>query len=44
VVIWCENATLLTDTVWSYIKVPQKGSATCNLPTLADVALAFGTS
>ncbi len=22
--IWCENATLLTDTAWQYIKVPQK--------------------
>ncbi len=22
--IWCENATLLTDTPWQYIKVPQK--------------------
>lgn len=22
--IWCENATLLTDTTWGYIKVPQK--------------------
>jgi len=22
--IWCENATLLTDTTWQYIKVPQK--------------------
>jgi type III restriction enzyme len=23
--IWCENATILTDTTWGYIKVPQKG-------------------
>ncbi len=22
--IWCENATLLTETIWRYIKVPQK--------------------
>ena len=22
--LWCENATKLTGTVWSYIKVPQK--------------------
>ena len=22
--IWCENATLLTDTEWRYLKVPQK--------------------
>jgi len=22
--LWCENATLLTDTTWQYIKVPQK--------------------
>ena len=23
-IIWCENATLLTDTEWAYLKVPQK--------------------
>jgi type III restriction enzyme len=43
-VIWCENATLLTDTVWSYIKVPQKEFGDLQPSDLADVALAFGTS
>jgi hypothetical protein len=42
--IWCENAILLTDTVWSYIKVPQKGFGDLQPTDLADVALAFGTS
>jgi type III restriction enzyme len=24
-ILWCENATMLTETEWSYVKVPQKG-------------------
>ena len=42
--IRCENATLLTDTVWSYIKARQKGFGDLQPTDLADVALAFGTS
>ncbi len=40
--IWCENATLLTGTTWSYIKVPQKGFTELQASELSDVALAFG--
>lgn len=43
-IIWCENATLLTGTVWSYIKVPQKGFTDLQPTDLADVSIAFGTS
>jgi len=24
-ILWCENATMLTETEWSYVEVPQKG-------------------
>lgn len=24
-ILWCENASMLTETPWSYVKVPQKG-------------------
>ena len=43
-IIWCENATLLTDTIWSYVKVPQKEFGDLQPSDLADVSLAFGTS
>lgn len=40
--IWCENATLLTEIRWEYVKVPQKDFAELQPRTLADVAYAFG--
>lgn len=40
--IWCENATLLTETTWSYVKVPQKDYTDLQPTSLADVTLAFG--
>jgi type III restriction enzyme len=43
-VIWCENATLLTDTTWTYVKVPQVEFGKLQPTVLADVALAFGIS
>lgn len=39
--IWCENATLLTETTWLYIKVPQVEFGKLQPQTLADVVLAF---
>jgi len=42
--IWCENATLLTDTTWAYVKVPQVEFGKLEPSVLADVALAFGIS
>jgi type III restriction enzyme len=40
--IWCENATLLTDTTWAYVKVPQVEFGKLQPTSLADVVLAFG--
>jgi type III restriction enzyme len=42
--IWCENATLLTETTWAYVKVPQIEFGKLQPTSFADVALAFGTS
>ncbi len=42
--IWCENATLLTDTTWAYVKVPQIEFGKLEPSVLADVALAFGVT
>lgn len=39
--IWCESATLLTDTAWNYIKVPQTEFAKLQPTDLAEVQLAF---
>jgi type III restriction enzyme len=39
--IWCENATLLTDTPWYYLKVPQPEWGKLQPVDLADVRLAF---
>ncbi len=39
--IWCENATLLTDTPWHYLKVPQPEWGKLQPVDLADVRLAF---
>ena len=35
--IWCENASLLTDTPWQYIKVPQKEFDKLQPTDLADL-------
>lgn len=40
--IWCENATLLTDTAWRYMKVPQAEFARLQAMELGDLALVFG--
>jgi type III restriction enzyme len=42
--IWCENATLLTDTAWHYIKVPQVEFTKLQAGELSDVRLAFSAS
>lgn len=39
--IWCENATLLTETSWVYMKVPQKEFEKLQPVVLADALLAF---
>ena len=39
--IWCESATLLTDTPWSYLKVPQIEWNMLEPVTLDDVRIAF---
>jgi type III restriction enzyme len=39
--LWCENATLLTEVSWRYVKVPQVEFAKLQPQTLADVVLAF---
>ena len=40
--IWCENATLLTETTWTYVKVPQVEFGELQPTSLSDVAIAFG--
>lgn len=40
--IWCENATLLTEVAWQYMKVPQAEFAKLQAAELSDVALIFG--
>ena len=42
--IWCENATLLTETTWAYVKVPQVEFGKLQPTSLSDVSLAFGTA
>jgi type III restriction enzyme len=39
--IWCENATLLSDTEWRYLKVPQSEYTKLQVTELADVYLAL---
>lgn len=39
--IWCENATILSDTGWRYIKVPQTEFSKLQPADLSEVALAF---
>jgi type III restriction enzyme len=37
--IWCENATMLTDTEWDYIKVPQKDFEKLQADELSDLTV-----
>jgi type III restriction enzyme len=39
--IWCENATLLTEVTWSYVKVPQVEFGKLQPTVLADALIAF---
>jgi type III restriction enzyme len=39
--IWCENATLLTETTWQYLKVPQIEFGYLQPTGLSDMVLAF---
>ena len=41
--IWCENATLLTDTTWSYVKIPQVEFGKLQPTILSDAVVAFGS-
>ena len=40
--IWCENATLLTDVPWSYVKVPQVEFGKLQPTDFSDAVVAFG--
>ena len=40
--IWCENATLLVGTPWSYLKVPQTEFSKLQPGDFAELAIAFG--
>lgn len=42
--IWCENATLLTGTPWSYVKVPQGEYTKLQPSDFAELRLVFGDS
>ncbi len=41
--IWCENATLLTDVTWSYVKVPQAEFGKLQPTVWSDAVVVFGT-
>ncbi len=41
--IWCDNATLLTDVPWSYVKVPQVEFGKLQPSILSDAVIAFGS-
>lgn len=41
-VLWCENATLLTDNIWRFVKVPQKEFNGLNPDCLSDLLVTFG--
>jgi type III restriction enzyme len=41
--IWCENATLLTDVMWSYMKVPQVEFGKLQPHALSDAVVVFGS-
>lgn len=40
--IWCENATLLTDVTWTYMKVPQVEFGKLQPTVLSDALVVFG--
>lgn len=40
--IWCENATLLTEVAWHYLKVPQAEFAKLQPDDFAQLCVAFG--
>ncbi len=40
--IWCENATLLTDVRWSYVKIPQIEFGKLQPTVWSDAAVVFG--
>jgi type III restriction enzyme len=40
--IWCENATLLTDVTWTYMKVPQVEFGKLEPTMVADADVVFG--
>jgi type III restriction enzyme len=42
--IWCENATLLTDSTWIYFKVPQLDFGSLQPTVLSDAVLAFAVT
>jgi len=42
--IWCDNATLLTDTTWSYVKIPQVEFGKLQASVLCDAVVVFGSS
>ncbi len=37
--LWCENATLLTSTMWEYLKVPQADFYDMQPADFADITL-----
>jgi hypothetical protein len=39
--IWCENATLLTETTWSYVKIPQVEFGKLQPNVLGGALIAF---
>jgi type III restriction enzyme len=41
--IWCENATLLTETTWSYVKVPQVEFGKLQPTVWSDAAVVFAS-
>lgn len=41
-VSWCENATLLTNQPWQYVKVPQVGFEKLEPAELSELVVAFG--
>ena len=41
--IWCENATLLTEIPWSYVKVPQKEFGELQVTVFSDIVVVFGS-
>jgi type III restriction enzyme len=42
--IWCENATLLTERTWSYVKIPQVEFGKLQPTAFSDAVVVFGSS